>query len=273
MSEPVADQDVDYERRFGGVTRLYGAEAAARFAAAHVCVAGLGGVGSWAVEALARSAVGALTLIDLDMIAESNTNRQIHALGDAYGMAKVEAMRQRVLAINPRCRVTVIEDFVTEENVGQLLAQGDLVLDAIDNVRVKTAMAVHCRASRQALVCCGSAGGKSDPTRLRVDDLARTEQDPLLAKMRARLRKEHGYPRDPRRRFGIAAVFSAEPVTRPDACDTAGAALACAGYGSGVAVTASMGFIAAAEALRLLAAQVARPADRPESESPQCHPA
>ncbi|GAA5169490.1 tRNA threonylcarbamoyladenosine dehydratase [Viridibacterium curvum] len=252
MSDPMTEvaTAADYERRFGGVARLHGAAGLQAFAAASVCVVGIGGVGSWAAEALARSAVGALTLIDLDMIAESNTNRQIHALGDAWGRAKVDAMAERIIAINPACRVRVVEDFVTEENLASLLAGHDAVLDAIDNVRVKTAMVVHCSRVGQLLVVCGGAGGKQDPSRIRVDDLSRTEQDPLLAKVRARLRKEHGFTRDPRRKFGVEAIYSSEPVQMPAMCDPVGPqGLSCAGYGSDVCVTASVGLLASARVL------------------------
>ncbi|MDQ8020588.1 MAG: tRNA threonylcarbamoyladenosine dehydratase [Moraxellaceae bacterium] len=259
--------DADIARRFGGVARLYGQDGADAFAQAHVCVVGIGGVGSWAAEALARSAVGTLTLIDLDMVAESNTNRQIHALGDAYGMAKVDAMRARILAINPGCRVNAVEDFVTEENLVTMLSGCDVVLDAIDQARVKVAMAAYCRRAGQPLVMCGGAGGKSDPSRIRVDDLSRTVQDPLLSRVRAQLRKAHGFPRDLKKRFGIEAVFAEEPVRMPQRCDTDGLdeagdagpqGLSCAGYGSGVCMTAPFGFVAAARVLAVLPAAVAR---------------
>lgn len=245
----------DLARRFGGVGRLYGEEAARRFAGSRVCVVGIGGVGSWVVEALARSAVGALTLIDLDMVAESNANRQIHALDDVWGKAKVDAMRERVLAINPTCRVDVVEDFVTAENLADLLQGHDVVIDAIDQARVKVAMAVWCVAQRVPLVMAGGAGGKMDPTKICVDDLSRTSQDPLLAKVRAQLRKLHGFPKDPRRKFGVTAIYSTEPLQRPVACEgSAGPqGLSCAGYGSAVCVTAPFGFLAAAAALRQLA--------------------
>lgn len=245
----------DLSRRFGGVGRLYGDDGATRFGGAHVCVVGIGGVGSWVVEALARSAVGALTLIDLDMVAESNTNRQIHALDDVWGKAKVDAMRERVLAINPTCQVRVVEDFVTAENLADLLAGHDVVIDAIDQARVKVAMAVWCVENRVPLIMAGGAGGKMDPTRICVDDLSRTSQDPLLAKVRAQLRKLHGFPKDPRRKFGITAVYSTEPLQRPVACESGSGpqGLSCAGYGSAVCVTAPFGFFAAAVALRQLA--------------------
>ncbi|MDQ7988311.1 MAG: tRNA threonylcarbamoyladenosine dehydratase [Candidatus Dactylopiibacterium sp.] len=242
-------------RRFGGVGRLYGEDAAARFAQAKVCVVGIGGVGSWAAEALARSAVGALTLIDLDMVAESNANRQIHALDDVWGRAKVDVMRERILAINARCVVRTVEDFATGENLDALLDGHDVIVDAIDQARVKVAMAAWCAHRGVPLVMAGGAGGKQDPAQIRNEDLARTTQDPLLAKVRAQLRKLHGFPKDPRRKFGITAVYSTEPLQRPQACasDAAPQGLSCAGYGSGVCVTAPFGFFAAAATLRLLA--------------------
>jgi tRNA A37 threonylcarbamoyladenosine dehydratase len=198
--------------------------------------------------------VGHITLIDLDMVAESNTNRQIHALDNVWGLAKVEAMRLRILAINPTCTVRVIEDFVTAENLDELLAGHDVVVDAIDQARVKVAMAAWCLKSLTPLVMAGAAGGKQDPTRICEDDLSRTTQDALLAKVRAQLRKDHGFPKDPKRKFGISAIYSTEAIQRPVACDTGEApqGLSCAGYGSGVCVTAPFGFFAAAAALRLL---------------------
>jgi tRNA threonylcarbamoyladenosine dehydratase len=257
---------VDAERRFGGLERLYGTGATQALAAANVCVVGIGGVGSWVAEALARSGVGRITLIDLDHVAESNINRQAQALGSTLGQAKVLAMAERIGDINPGCHVVTVDDFLTPENAAELLAGFDVVVDAIDNVRAKVVMAAVCRERRLALVMAGGAGGKLDPGRIRVDDLSRTEQDPLLAKVRARLRKEHGFPRDPKRKFGIEAVYSTEPVRYPvpAACDvgeapiTGGAAtrgpqgLACAGYGSSVAVTASVGLFAAARAIEHL---------------------
>ncbi|WER45084.1 tRNA cyclic N6-threonylcarbamoyladenosine(37) synthase TcdA [Cupriavidus sp. WKF15] len=274
LPEPLTHEspaDDDYHRRFGGVARLYGNAGLARLEAASVCVVGIGGVGSWAAEALARNAVGRITLIDLDHIALSNTNRQIHALGDAYGRAKVEAMAERVLAINPRCQVTQVDDFVTLDNVAELLGTGlDYVIDAIDAVRVKTAMLGWARRQGVPVITCGGAGGQFDPTRVRIDDLARTIQDPLLAKVRANLRKDWGFTRDPKKKFGIAAVYSDEPLQYPapeqQACEIdeappAAAAtpaagpqgLACAGFGSSVAVTAVFGFVAASAAIGAIA--------------------
>lgn len=250
--------EADFNRRFGGIARLYGEQALTRFRTAHVAVIGIGGVGSWSVEALARSGVGHLTLIDLDMIAESNVNRQIHALGDEFGKAKVHAMAERVTAINPQCRVEQIEDFVTPENVDSLLGRGyDVIVDAIDQVRTKVAMIAWCRPRRQALVVAGSAGGQTDPTQIRIDDLARTTQDPLLAKVRAQLRKTHGFPRDAKRKFGVTAVYSTEPLRYPTADASCGAGqgpsgLSCAGFGSATCVTAAFGLFAASAALEAL---------------------
>lgn len=250
----------DRARRFGGVARLYGDAAVLRFASAHVAVIGIGGVGSWAAEALARSGIGTITLVDLDHIAESNTNRQIHALGDAYGMAKVEAMGARIRAINPAALVHLVDDFVTTDNAAALLARGfDLVLDCIDQVQAKAALITHCRALHVPVVTCGAAGGRVDPTRIRTDDLARVQGDPLLAKLRYRLRREHGFPPESAsgrvRKFGVTAVYSDEPVRKPlAACAVTDApqGLSCAGYGSSVTVTAPMGFAAAAVALATL---------------------
>ncbi|MCU0949706.1 MAG: tRNA threonylcarbamoyladenosine dehydratase [Burkholderiaceae bacterium] len=263
--------DAAPDRRFAGVARLHGAVAYRRLQQSHAVVIGIGGVGSWAAEALARSAVGRITLIDLDHIAESNTNRQIHALGDSYGQAKVQAMAARIAQINPACRVAMVEDFIAPDNVEALLDRCgavDVVIDCIDQVVAKAALAAACRRRQIALITCGAAGGRLDPTRLRCDDLARTQGDPLLAKVRARLRRDHGFARgdDAGRapRFHVTAVFSDEPVRAPlaqDACDVAGPitqSLACSGYGSSVTVTAPMGFAAAAQALSLLIT-----ADRP----------
>lgn len=254
----VSAAEMDFGRRFGGINRLYGGGALAQLAAAHVCVVGIGGVGSWAAEALARCGVGRLTLVDLDHVAESNTNRQIHALEGEYGRAKVQAMAARIRAINPRCEVREIDDFVTVDNVAGLLPTCNYVLDAIDDGRAKAALIAHCRAHDIPVVTTGAAGGRRDPTRIQVADLARTEHDPLVARLRAQLRKEYGFPRGPKQNFGVDCVFSTEPIVRPingaPACDidespTQGAApqgLNCAGYGSAVMVTASFGMAAAA---------------------------
>ncbi|MDP1610169.1 MAG: tRNA threonylcarbamoyladenosine dehydratase [Sulfuritalea sp.] len=246
----------DSRRRFGGIERLYGAGALARAAAAHVVVVGIGGVGSWAAEALARSGIGQLTLIDLDHVAESNINRQVHALESSFGAAKVLVMKQRIAAINPACAVVTVEEFIDEANVAALIPSCDAVIDAIDQVRAKAALIAHCRRAGIHIVTTGGAGGRVDPTQVEVTDLSRTTQDALASKVRARLRKEFGFTRDPKKKFGVDCVFSAEQIRRPAAaaCDVgdefdAAAGLACAGYGSSVAVTASFGLAAAARVL------------------------
>ena len=242
-------------RRFAGIDRLYGQGTLARLAARHVCVIGVGGVGSWAAEALARSGVGWLTLIDLDHVAESNINRQVQALDATLGQAKVLAMQARIAQINPACRVVCIDEFITPDNVATLLPACDLVLDGIDQVKAKAALVAHCQRVNRPLITTGGAGGRTDPTRIRIDDLARTTQDALASKLRAHLRKDYGFTRDPKMKFGVPCVFSEEPIIRPasaDFCATGGAALNCAGYGSSVAVTAGFGFAAAAHGLGIL---------------------
>ena len=253
---PSARDAEDRQRRFGGIERLYGAGALDRLGAAHLCVVGVGGVGSWAAEALARSGVGRLTLIDLDHVAESNINRQVQALEENLGKAKVRALAERIAGIDRSCRVDCVEEFVSPENVATLVPACDGVVDAIDQVRAKAALIAHCRAAGLPIVTTGGAGGRRDPSRLVIDDLARTVQCPLAAKVRARLRRDYGFPRDPKRKFGVDCVFSPEPVARPavQACDADQAAeglqgLNCAGYGSSVMVTASYGFAAAARLL------------------------
>jgi tRNA threonylcarbamoyladenosine dehydratase len=259
--------EIDFDRRFGGIARLYGDAALMRFRSARVCVIGVGGVGSWVVEALARSAIGHITMIDLDNLAESNVNRQIHALTDTLGKAKVTALSERIAQINPYCRVTEIEDFVTADNLHQMIGSVnyDYVIDAIDNVRAKTALIAYCRERGIRLITIGGAGGQIDPTKIEIRDLCRTEQEPLLAKVRKRLRAEHGFPRGTKNKFGIDAVFSTEPLRFPqidDACalgmdDQAGiTGLNCAGFGSTMVVTATFGLVAAAQVLCKLAADV-----------------
>ena len=249
---PAMDATMDSERRFGGMARLYGPQALAKLQAAHACVIGVGGVGSWAVEALARSGIGRLTLIDLDHVAESNMNRQLHAVEDNLGKAKVQAMAERIVSINPACVVTLVDDFITPENLPELVPDCDGIIDAIDQVRAKVALAAHCQRQKQWLITTGGAGGRVDPTRVKVEDLSRTTQDALASKVRASLRKDFGFSRDQKRKFGLPCVYSDEQIIRPQAgaaCETDGAApqgLNCAGYGSSVAVTATFGFVAAA---------------------------
>ncbi|MCB5191688.1 tRNA threonylcarbamoyladenosine dehydratase [Methylobacillus arboreus] len=257
--------DFDWERRFGGVRRLYGESALQRFRQAHVCVIGMGGVGSWAVEALARSAIGKFTLIDLDNIAESNVNRQLHAVEGAFGQAKVAAMAERIHAINPLAQTREIEDFITPNNLDAMLdPKVDAVLDAIDDARAKVALAAWCRQHDIPLVMAGGAGGRVDPIRIRVADLAEVHGDRLLAKVRNQLRRDHGFPKgtDGKKKvqkFGISCIYSDEPVQQPDASCVADAGgvtgLNCAGYGSSVAVTAPCGMAAAAVVLKVLASR------------------
>ena len=250
----LTDPNTDDARRFGGLERLYGVEPAQRLRRAHVAVVGIGGVGSWAAEALARSGVGRLTLIDMDHIAESNVNRQIHALTSTLGQAKVEAMRERIALIHPGCRVEAIDDFVSADNWPALLSdRPDAVIDACDQVRAKQAMALWALREKVPLVCVGAAGGKRLAHRVDVDDLAHVTHDPLLAQLRYRLRKHHGAPRQGKR-IGVRCVFSREPVMGPDAsCAIDGdGSLNCHGDGSLVGVTATFGMCAATEAMNML---------------------
>ncbi|MGC3985669.1 MAG: tRNA threonylcarbamoyladenosine dehydratase [Pseudorhodoferax sp.] len=246
----IALDEADLARRFGGLERLYGLAGAGAIRRAHAVVVGIGGVGSWAAEALARSGVAQLTLVDMDHIAESNINRQIHALDSTVGQAKVLAMRERIAQIHPGCRVHAVDDFVTPENWPALLpADADAVVDACDQVAAKTAMAAWSRsaaAGRRLFIGVGAAGGKRLAHEVQIDDLAAVTHDPLLAQLRQRLRKHHQAPRDGKR-MGVACVFSREPVAPPDpSCAIAGdGSLNCHGYGSVVSVTATFGQCAA----------------------------
>lgn len=241
------------EERFAGIERLYGPGALARLGSARVSVVGVGGVGGWAAEALARSAVGGLTLIDGDEVCVSNTNRQVQALEGAYGKPKVAVLGERLRAIHPGLALVPVQAFLLPGNLGDLLEpRPDAVLDACDQLKAKAALAAYCREKAIPLVVCGAAGGKTDPTAIEVADLGASEQDPLLAELRRRLRREYGFPRG--RSFGIRAVFSREPLRR-GGCE-AGGRLDCRGaLGSAMHVTASMGLIAAGEILRLLLAE------------------
>jgi tRNA threonylcarbamoyladenosine dehydratase len=236
-------------RRFGGLERLYGVTGAKKIREAHIAVVGIGGVGSWAVEALARSGVGKLTLIDFDHIAESNINRQIHALDDTLGMSKVLAMQQRIAHINPQCLVQCIDEFVTPENWPSILnSQVDAVIDACDQIKAKTAIAAWAMHTKTIFITVGAAGGKRAAHKVDIDDLSLTTHDPLLAQLRYRLRREHQAPRD-KKKIGVSCVFSKESVAPADASfeiegDTDGS-LNCSGYGSVVSVTATFGQCAA----------------------------
>lgn len=253
------DEAIDLQRRFGGLERLYGMDGAAAIRRAHVAVVGIGGVGSWAAEALARSGVGTLTLIDLDHVAESNINRQIHALDSTIGQAKVQAMRERIAQIHPRCMVHAVEEFVEPLNWPQLLpAPPDAVIDACDQLQAKVALAVWAKQTRALFVSCGAAGGKRLAHKVDLDDLSATTHDPLLAQLRYRLRKFHGAPRDGKK-IGVSCVFSREAVAPPDpSCNLEGdGSLNCHGYGSVVSVTATFGQCAAGWVLDRIAARKA----------------
>ncbi len=265
-------EDIDFNRRFGGVERLYGKDAVTLFKKAHICVIGIGGVGSWAAEALARSAVGHLTLIDLDHIAESNINRQIQAHSDTLGKAKVSALHERIALINPRCRVNEVEEFIEPDNLDHMIGGRGFsyVIDAIDSVKAKTALIAYCRQHRIPLITIGAAGGQTDPGKIEIRDLSRTEQEPLLALVRKRLRQNFGFPRGTKNKFGVDAVFSMEALTMPtEMCETGQgvSGLNCAGFGSSIVVTASFGLAAAAHVLRRLADQATSPTQEEDTSA------
>ena len=252
--------DADLERRFGALRRLYGDAGYARIRAARVAIVGVGGVGSWCAEALARSGVASLTLIDLDHVAESNINRQVQALGTTLGQAKVQALRGRIEDIHPGCEVIGVEEFVDETNWPTLLPQPvDVVIDACDQVRAKAAIAAWALRTSSTLVVAGAAGGKRRPQAVEVEDLGLVTHDPLLAALRQRLRKQHGAARSGK--IGVRCVFSREAVAPPEASggvDGEGegdGSLNCHGYGSSVGVTATFGMVAASLALESAAAQ------------------
>lgn len=273
----LGQEDADLERRFGGLRRLYGDSGYARIRCGRVAVVGLGGVGSWTVEALARSGVAALTLIDLDHVAESNINRQVQALGSTVGMAKGEALRRRIAEIHPGCQVQVVEEFVQPGNWPALLpAAVDVTVDACDQLQAKQALASWALRERQALVCVGAAGGKQLAQAVELADLVDVSHDPLLASLRQRLRQAGVLPRAGQAGkagklpgSGLRCVFSREAVQLPQvaadeqACATDGS-LNCHGYGSSVTVTASFGMAAAGEAIaQLISAPAAAKAAGP----------
>ena len=270
VEHSVAHDDSDsaseqYERRFQGTQTLYGRSAVDTFAAAHVYVIGVGGVGSWAAEALARTAVGTITLIDLDVLVASNVNRQLPALDSTFGQSKIAAMGQRLGEINPKVTVNLIDDFLTVDNVAALLpsreeakaaiAQGHpiVILDCVDDMQAKLAIALHCRFNKLKLVCAGGAGGKIDPSKITVSDLRDSYQDPLLAKLRNKLRHEKGINSALKEKFGIKCVYSTEPPRVDKSCQTGG--LHCGGYGSAVVVTSVVAMLMVSEALQLLIKQ------------------
>jgi tRNA threonylcarbamoyladenosine dehydratase len=251
----------DLERRFGGLLRLYGEAGYARLRAARIAVVGLGGVGSWAAEALARSGVASLTLIDLDHVAESNVNRQVQALGATLGQAKAIALRERVADIHPGCEVHAVEEFADEGNWPALLPQPvDAVIDACDQGRAKFALAAWALRERVAFVSVGAAGGKRLAQRTEVADLSEATHDPLMATLRQRLRKAQAVPRQGA--MGVRCVFSRETVHRPAAACEVEGSLNCHGYGSSVAVTATFGLVAAGEVIEQLLRTPAKTAEK-----------
>ncbi|CAM7275959.1 tRNA cyclic N6-threonylcarbamoyladenosine(37) synthase TcdA [Morganella morganii] len=261
-----------YLQRFAGIGRLYGQQALRLFARSRFCVVGIGGVGSWAAEALARTGIGAITLIDMDDVCITNTNRQIHAMQGTVGQPKIEVMRERILAINPECEVHCTDDFVTPDNVADMMSPGfDYVIDAIDSVRPKAALLAYCRRNKIPLVTTGGAGGQIDPTQIQVADLAKTLQDPLAAKLRERLKSDYGVRKNGKGRLGIDCVFSTEPLRYPQADGSAACGMknsaegsmrmdCAAGFGAATVVTASFGFVAVSHALKKLVAKAERAA-------------
>ncbi len=271
MTEP-------YLQRFGGIGRLYGAGALPRLHAAHVAVVGVGGVGSWVVEALARSGVGRLTLVDMDDVCITNTNRQLPALAGTVGLPKVGVLARRVGEITPECRVEAVVEFLTVGNAARLLGGGlDLVVDAVDSTSIKAVIIAACRDLGLPVVVSGSAGGRRDPTQVKIADLGHAGADPLLQQLRRRLREAHGFPKSPDGRqvlWGVPCVFSTEKPVFPWADGTCslekeehaetGLRLDCAaGLGAATFVTGTFGFALAAEVVRMLTAARQQTAETP----------
>ncbi|WLP93962.1 tRNA threonylcarbamoyladenosine dehydratase [Psychrobacter sp. M13] len=257
------DEDTQqYQRRFKGTQTLYGDSAFDAFASAHIYVIGVGGVGSWVAEALARTAVGQVTLMDMDVLVASNVNRQLPALDSSFGQSKISAMGQRMHEINPKIQLELIDDFLTPENVADLLpsrytakqaaleGQAIIVLDCVDDMSAKLAIALHCRFNKLKLICAGGAGGKTDPRQITVSDLKECYQDPLLARLRYKLRFEKGINKALKEKFGIKCVYSTQPPKVNKAGQAGG--LHCGGYGSAVTVTSVVAMIMVSEALDML---------------------
>lgn len=250
----------DYQLRFGGIARLYGNSQSELLQQAHFCVIGIGGVGSWVAEALARNGIGHITLIDLDDLCVTNINRQIHALSNTIGLSKVDVMSERIKQINPDCQVHSVEDFVTLENVNDLLSNSfDYIIDAIDSVNVKSAIIAHCKRSKLPIITIGGAGGQVDPSKIAIADLSQTFQDPLLAKVRNQLRREYNFSRNVKRKFSIDAIFSSEQLRYPNAegnvchakqANDGAMRLDCSGgFGAATHVTACFAFFAVGRAI------------------------
>ncbi|MBR0573264.1 MULTISPECIES: tRNA cyclic N6-threonylcarbamoyladenosine(37) synthase TcdA [Pasteurellaceae] len=250
----------NYNQRFGGIGRLYTPQGLEKLRQSHICVIGIGGVGSWAVEALARSGIGNITLIDMDDICVTNINRQIHALSGQIGNLKTEAMQERIKLINPECEVQIIDDFLTKDNLSDYLMRGyDYVIDAIDSVQTKAALIAYCKRNKIKLITTGGAGGQTDPTQIQITDLSKTIQDPLASKVRNILRKEYNFSTNPKRKFGIDCVFSTQPLIFPkmgEGCEVS-ATMNCAnGFGATTVVTATFGFFAVSRVIDKLLKQI-----------------
>ena len=253
-----------YERRFGGIERLYGCNNVAAIKQLHIAVVGVGGVGSWAAEALARTGIGTLTLIDMDEVCASNINRQSHALSDTIGQSKITVLGARLRAINPDLTVNLIDDFISAANLSEYLdgpCRPDGVLDAIDSIAAKTALLAWCKRNKVRVVATGGAGGQVDPSQITVADVAKVVQDPLMAKVRARLRREFNFTSNPKRKFGIDCVYSTEQLRYPTGDGrisyakpgAQAAPMNCStGFGACMMVTASFGLQAAATLLNRL---------------------
>ncbi len=261
-----------FNTRFGGIRRLYGVEASERLRQAHICIVGIGGVGSWAAEAIARSGIGRITLIDMDDICVTNSNRQIQALTHTVGKTKIDVMRERIVAINPECVVNGILDFLTADTLAQYLSTDyDVLLDCIDSVSAKAAIIAACKKQKLPIVTVGGAGGQIDPSKILVADLAKSYNDPLLAQVKTRLRRDYRFPKGEKSKFGIECVFSSEQLKYPQPDGTVCATKAqntdgesmrldCnAGFGASVMVTGSFGFFAAARAVNKILSKTTKP--------------
>ncbi|PCJ88561.1 MAG: tRNA cyclic N6-threonylcarbamoyladenosine(37) synthase TcdA [Thiotrichaceae bacterium] len=252
----------DFEEKFGSLSRVYGDATLQKIRHFHICVVGMGGVGSWAAEALARSGVGKITLVDGDTISASNINRQIHTLDSTIGKVKVDVVRDRIMDINAECEIQVINQYLEDDSLRDILERGyDGVIDAIDSIKYKSAMIYCCKRNKIPIVATGGAGGLIDPTMIEVKDLSRTWNDPLASAVRLCLRQVHSFSRDPKRSFGVPCVYSTEQQRYPDKDGNVGyqkpgvakLSLDCAyGYGSSVMVTACFGFTAAAQMIEVL---------------------
>ncbi len=262
-SKPLTQHDS--QRRFGGVERLYGRSSLSNFKQAHIIVIGIGGVGSWAVEALARNGIGKLSLIDMDVVAESNINRQLPAMTSTLGRNKIDVMAERIAEINPDCEIHLIDDFISQDNLAELIDDNaDYVIDCIDNSRVKAALIAWCKRRKIKIITLGGAGGQTNPSLIKISDLSKTEHDPLLSKTRKLLRQDYGFTNNMKRRFAVPCVFSSEHLKyvdlhgeinneKPDSTHQTHDLSCAGGIGSSVMVTASFAFIAVSYVLEKLA--------------------